>query len=109
METSLPGFIEDNYFNIYINGILPPNLLEIEGRKECLNQYEKSRIEQWCKKLNQLSNTTEAKENRNFHAVLLLDQVLNGKLDEPFNIPGSELNMAKLTLEDVVDSLLFVQ
>eukprot|EP00826_Nyctotherus_ovalis_P035620 TRINITY_DN3072_c0_g1_i9.p1 TRINITY_DN3072_c0_g1~~TRINITY_DN3072_c0_g1_i9.p1 ORF type:complete len:249 (+),score=35.07 TRINITY_DN3072_c0_g1_i9:144-890(+) len=94
---ALSSSSEDLYFITCIS--------EIERRYSTLNQYERTRVEQWCRKLGQAPNTTDARENRNLHAMLLLDQVLNGRLDTPFSLPGSELAMAKLSAEDVKGQL----
>ena len=50
--------------------------------------YDKSvriRISNWCKKISQISNNLEWKKNRNLHAINLLNMLLNGRIEEPYN------------------------
>ena len=43
------------------------------------------RINNWCKKLSQVSNNLEWKKNRNLHAICILDSVLNEHFEYPYN------------------------
>ena len=50
--------------------------------------YDKSvriRISNWCKKISQISNNLEWKKNRNLHAINLLNMIINGTIEEPYN------------------------
>ena len=68
-------------------------MLEIEKRYQSsksqvaagLTKHEKIRIEQWSRKLCQVTNNKEWKRNRNLYAMWLLDMVLNKHLDKPFS------------------------
>jgi len=43
------------------------------------------RINNWCKKLSQVSNNLEWKKNRNLHAINILNMLINGRMEEPYN------------------------
>ena len=50
--------------------------------------YDKSiriRIGNWIKKISQTSNNIEWKKNRNLHAINLLNMLINGRIEEPYN------------------------
>ena len=50
--------------------------------------YDKSlriRINNWCKKISQVSNNLEWKKNRNLHAINLLNMLINKRIEEPYN------------------------
>ena len=50
--------------------------------------YDKSvriRINNWCKKISQVSNNIEWKKNRNLHAINLLNMLINRRIEEPYN------------------------
>ena len=52
------------------------------------NSYDKSvriRIKNWIKKISQTSNNLEWKKNRNLHAINLLNMLINGRIEEPYN------------------------
>ena len=76
-------------------------MLEIEKRYQQLQvdnkflKHYKIRIEQWSRKLAQVTKNEVWKRNRNLYAVWLLDMVLNKKLEKPFTkVPpeGSQLD-----------------
>ena len=50
-----------------------------------MNKHDKIRVESWCKKFCQITNNTEWKKNRNLHAICLLDMILNGHYEEPYD------------------------
>ena len=60
-------------------------MLTIEKRSEILNNHDKLRIKNWCKKLCQVTNNIEWKKNRNLHAICILDAILNEHFEEPYN------------------------
>ena len=60
-------------------------MLTIEKRSDILNKYDKLRINNWCKKLCQITNNKEWKKNRNLHAICILDSILNEHIEEPYN------------------------
>ena len=43
------------------------------------------RLNNWIKKINQTSNNIEWKKNRNLHAINLLNMLINGRIEEPYN------------------------
>ena len=52
------------------------------------SSFDKSiriRINNWCKKISQISNNLEWKKNRNLHAINLLNMLINGRMEEPYN------------------------
>ena len=73
-------------------------MLEIENRYRDMTKHEKIRVEQWVgdlvrylkrlllqsKVLCQVSSNAVWKRNRNLYCMLLLDQILIGKLEKPF-------------------------
>ena len=50
-----------------------------------MDKHAKIRIRAWCKKLCQLTTNIIWKKNRNLHALSLLDMILNGRFEEPYN------------------------
>ena len=68
-------------------------MIEVEDRYKNFGRHEKIRIEQWSKKLWQVTTNAAWKKNRNLYAMLLLDWVLNGRLVKPFTLvpPDSHL------------------
>jgi len=71
-------------------------MTDIEKRYATFNKHERIRIEQWCKKLCQVSVNDIWKQNRNLYALLLLNSITEGALQEPFN---------KMPPEDYLPSL----
>ena len=49
------------------------------------NRITKIRVNSWCKKLTQIINIQDWKKNRNLYAILLLNMLINNKLEEPFD------------------------
>lgn len=72
--------ITDEYDKEFIN-----LMMEVEKKTEQLNRHDQLRIKSWCKKLCQITNNIEWKKNRNLHAILLLDNILNERFEEPYN------------------------
>eukprot|EP01017_Pseudomicrothorax_dubius_P022912 TRINITY_DN2467_c0_g10_i1.p1 TRINITY_DN2467_c0_g10~~TRINITY_DN2467_c0_g10_i1.p1 ORF type:complete len:501 (-),score=103.81 TRINITY_DN2467_c0_g10_i1:114-1616(-) len=60
-------------------------MYEIERSYSDLSKHEKIRVEQWTKKLCQITTNMTWKLNRNLYARLLLDFVLKKRLEEPFS------------------------
>ena len=50
-----------------------------------MDKHAKIRIRAWCKKLCQITTNIIWKKNRNLHALSLLDMILNGRFEEPYN------------------------
>lgn len=80
-------------------------MLEIDKRYQTdnkLQKHEKIRIEQWSRKLCQVTKNTSWKRNRNLHAMWLLDMILNKKLEKPFNkVPPDSNNLDMLQTTEV--------
>lgn len=72
--------ITDEYDKEFIN-----LMMEVEKKTEQLSRHDQLRIKSWCKKLCQITNNIEWKKNRNLHAILLLDNILNERFEEPYN------------------------
>ena len=60
-------------------------LIEIDKRHPNLDKYSKLKVENWVKKLCQVTNNREWKKNRNLYSILLLDMILNNKFELPFS------------------------
>jgi uncharacterized protein YpbB len=60
-------------------------VLEIEKRYEHLSKQDRLKIESWVKKLCIVTYNKEWKKNRNLHAIVIIDNILNNKLTEPYN------------------------
>ena len=72
--------INDEYDKEFIN-----LMMEVEKKTEQLNRHDQLRIKSWCKKLCQITNNIEWKKNRNLHAILLLDNILNERFEELYD------------------------
>ena len=62
-------------------------MLEIDKRYQMdrkMSKQEKIRVEQWSRKLCQVTKNTQWKRNRNLYAMWLLDMLLNKNLVKPF-------------------------
>lgn len=77
-------------------------MLEIEKHYVTYNKHEKIRIEQWSKKLCQVTINNLWKQNRNLYALLLLDAIMKGNLQEPFNKIPPEGSLPTLNKHIVV-------
>jgi len=77
----------DNATNEVLDRKFYTTMLEIDKRYQLdakLQKHEKIRIEQWSRKLCQVTKNTQWKKNRNLYATWLLDMILNKKLEKPF-------------------------
>ena len=59
-------------------------MLEIQKLIENFSKSDKLKINSWAKKLCVPTMNNEFKKNRNLYAIKLLDNVINGKLEDPF-------------------------
>lgn len=71
---------ENKYDNEFV-GLLN----EIGIRLPNFNEQEKSKIKSWINILSIPCNTDESKKNRNLYGIKLINQMINGKLEKPFN------------------------
>lgn len=78
---------ESKYDNEFI-GLLN----EIGNRMNKFNKYDKVKIKSWINILSIPCETDEAKKNRNLYGIKLINQMINGKLDEPFIRNANSLN-----------------
>lgn len=102
MDTSA----QDIKFLNYLTGTSSTNVIEIENNYADFNKHEKIRVEQWCKKLCEATSNSIWKKSRNLYAMLLLDQVLNGKLEKPFNRLPPEASLPSIKESEVVSSFV---
>lgn len=70
---------KDNYDAEFVN-----LMLQIENLIENFCKSDKLKINSWAKKLCVPTMNNEFKKNRNLYAIKLLDNVFNGKLEDPF-------------------------
>lgn len=77
-------------------------MLEIEQKYVHFKKHDKIRIEQWTKKLCQVTSNPIWKKNRNLYAKLLLQNVLSRSLNDPFNKGPPEGPLAKLNKVEIV-------
>lgn len=76
-------------------------MLEIEKRIEPFEKSDKLKIKSWVKALCMPTSSTLWKKNRNLYSILLLDNIVNGKLEPPFNkfaIDNGELDQLNPTV-----------
>ena len=59
-------------------------MLEVQKLIENFSKSDKLKINSWAKKLCVPTMNNEFKKNRNLYAIKLLDNVINGKLEDPF-------------------------
>lgn len=78
-------------------------MLEIEKKYVVFKKHEKIRVEQWTKKLCQVTSNAIWKKNRNLYAKLLLSQVISRNLQEPFNKGPPEGALPKLNKLEIVN------
>ena len=78
------------------------SMLEIEKKYVNFKKHDKIRIEQWTKKLCQVTTNIVWKKNRNLYAKLLLSNVLNRVLQEPYLHGPPEGALPKLNKFDIV-------
>ena len=65
-------------------------MLEIERRTQNYPKQLKLRINSWARVLCLPTNNLPFKKNRNLYAIILLDNIVNNKLEEPFNKVADE-------------------
>ena len=71
---------EDKYDIEFVNLVL-----EIDKRIEDYEKSKKLRINSWIRQLCLPTTSIQWKKNRNLYAIVLLDNILNGKLEPPFD------------------------
>ena len=70
-------------------------LNEIGIRLTNFNKHDKLKIKSWINLLTIPCDTNETKKNRNLYAIKLINQMINGKLEEPFTKHANGLNDLK--------------
>ena len=70
-------------------------LNEIGMRLPNFNKHDKLKIKSWINLLTIPCDTNETKKNRNLYAIKLINQMINGKLEEPFTKHANGLNDLK--------------
>jgi hypothetical protein len=70
-------------------------LNEIGIRLPNFNKQDKLKIKSWISLLTIPCNTTDTKKNRNLYAIKMINQMINGKLEEPFTKYANGLNDLK--------------
>jgi hypothetical protein len=98
-EINVPE-IKNKYDREFINLIL-----EIEKRYVNMIKHDRLKLENWIKKLCIPTDNIEWKKNRNLHAILMLDMVLNNKLGSPYNKFADD-NSIPLLSKSLVKSML---
>jgi len=79
------NFEIDKYDKEFVN-----LMLEIERRTQNYPKQLKLRINSWARVLCLPTNNLPFKKNRNLYAIILLDNIVNNKLEEPFNKMADE-------------------
>lgn len=80
-------------------------MLEVEERYKNFGRHERIRIEQWSKKLWQVTTNPAWKRSRNLYAMLLTDWVINGKLVKPFTLVPPDSHLPVLNKAEVSSQL----
>ena len=80
-------------------------MLEVEERYKNFGRHERIRIEQWSKKLCQVTTNPAWKRNRNLYAMILTDCVLCGKLSKPFTLVPPESYLPVLSKAEINSKL----
>ena len=70
-------------------------LNEIGIRLPNFNKQDKLKIKSWINLLTIPCNTNDTKKNRNLYGIKLINQMINGKLEEPFTKYANGLNDLK--------------
>ena len=89
-------------------------MIEIQNRIEDFSKVNKLKINSWAKSLCLPTNNISWKKNRNLYAIKLLDNILNGKLENPFikfadegeNLPMLDPILVKSQLTNKVKEIL---
>ena len=80
-------------------------MMEVEDQYKHFGRHERIRIEQWSKKLCQVTTNPAWKRNRNLYAMLLVDCILNKKLTKPFTLVPPESHLKILSKAEVNSQL----
>ena len=86
-----PIIIFDSKYDNEFIGLLN----EIGIRLPNFNKQDKLKIKSWINVLSIPSNTIETKKNRNLYGIKLINQMINGKLEEPFTRCANGVNDLK--------------
>ena len=79
-------------------------MLEIDKRTENFCKSDTLKINSWVKALCLPSTSIPWKKNRNLYSILLLDSIINGKLEPPFNKFANDGNELPMLSPSVVKS-----
>ena len=82
---------KDNYDAEFVN-----LMLDIQNLIENYSKSDKLKINSWAKILCVPTINIEFKKNRNLYAIKLLDNVINGKLEEPFDKFAKDNELKKI-------------
>ena len=82
---------KDNYDAEFVN-----LMLDIQNLIENYSKSDKLKINSWAKILCAPTINIEFKKNRNLYAIKLLDNVINGKLEEPFDKFAKDKELKKI-------------
>lgn len=77
-------------------------MFEVEKRFNYFGKHERIRIDQWSKKLCQITSNPVWKLNRNQHARCLFDMIMRGTLELPFSKIPPEGPLPKLNKFEMV-------
>ena len=92
-------------FNKYDNEFVGL-LNEIGIRLPNFNEEDKSKIKSWINILSIPYNTNDTKKNRNLYGIKLVNQMINGKLEEPFiNYANNNSELKWLSPKDIKNEL----
>ena len=77
-------------------------MTEINARYQGFSKHQRIRVEQWSRKLCQVTSNLQWKKTRNHYAVSLLDQILNERLDKPFHVAPADGPLPSLSMYAIV-------
>ena len=60
-------------------------MLEVDRRSEDFSKSDRLKISSWVNSLCLPTNSTQWKKNRNLYSIMLLDNIVNNRLEPPFN------------------------
>ena len=60
-------------------------MLEVDRRSEDFSKSDRLKISSWVNALCLPTNSTQWKKNRNLYSIMLLDNIVNNRLETPFN------------------------
>lgn len=81
-------------------------LLEINKRIEDLPKADKLKITSWIKALSLPTNSIPWKKNRNLYSILLFDNLINNRLEAPFNKFAQESSDLPVLSSSMIKSIL---